>query len=182
MLTDAGFFLEGESMETVRKGSRAKKEKPRFGSQEMWFLYCHLEQMIVDMFPERKVVNKLTENKAEVIVERGVFYPNEVAVGYVSWLCKADRGIDQLLIAIRFRPQLGNVAIWLPVEAEVIENEFSGITAEKLSPKPYLLRQIRQVKSECLDQSYEGIGLAVGVMRRLLERGLYKLPEVTGDL
>lgn len=183
MLNEAGCFVEGKSMESVRAGAKKRKSRPRFGSMDMWYLYCHLELMLGDMFPDRRLANKLTDEIRELVVERGVLYPNEVMQSnYVTWMCKADSGLDALLIAIKFKPQLGNVSIWLPVEVEAIERECSSETMRKLSPTPYLLRQVRRVKSECRDQSYEGIGLAVGVMRRLVERRLYKLPEVVSGL
>lgn len=185
-LTDLGYLPEGETLETARAGRRRPDGSAhrRFGSEEMWLLYCHFEGMLVDRFPDRKFMNSLLADSVDMVVEPGTLYANDRTRSrkYVTILCKSPDNLDVLLIGVKLKPQMGVVDVWLPVDVALVRSHFSRETWSKLSLQVYRYRQNRQVRTVCSNQSYEGVGLAVGVMRRLTERDTYKLPEARHGL
>jgi len=163
--------------EVLKKTARAKPKKARRYTDNVWALHLHFEAQLRDRFGKNRVLNSLhAAGRPTVVVCRpGSFYPVDRTEksGYVTWYCKGEGLHDTPLFSLRFRPRLGAVHIYLPLRIEQVAKRFSEATMRKLhvvevSGEPF--------KTLCRGLREEEIGIAISVMRKLVETGDYEIP------
>jgi len=147
---------------------------------ECWQLHLHWENLLRDRFGDARVYSHLhRQGIPKVVVTPGSFYPVDRAARsrYVVWYCKAERGLDVGLAVVHLVATFRDVAIQLPFDEELLRKRLSAATLSKLRPEG---KPDGQFKTICRRLGHEGVGLAVGVVQKLVERGDYELPKYEG--
>lgn len=170
--------ISGTVADVLAPQDKAKPARSHRFSERMWRLHLHFENHLRDRFGAERVRNSMHEEKQDqVILRPGSFFPVDRSErsGYVVWYCKTGERYDRPLFVVYFRPKLGCVDLHLPVSIEKLEERFSRETLRRLSPAPVVDGWFVTL---CKGLKEEGIGLAVGAMKKLVDRGDYEIPEV----
>lgn len=169
---NADSFIHGR----VSKSKVAKRQK--HSGQECWKLYRHFENQLADRFGESCLANRLCSGSQNhvVFIEGTLYAVDQTNNRYaaVIWYCKTNRGMDALFCKVFFRPRSRSLDISVPITVEVLNEVFSAITMKKLKAG-----SIEQglLKTTFKRLSYEGVGLAVGCLKRLVDRNILEIPR-----
>lgn len=161
---------------------RARPRGVREYGENVWRLHRHFEQQLADRFGEQRLMNRLHVGEVtRVVFKPGVFYPIDRTANSerVSWYCKTGKGPDILVATILMRPLLDAVHIGVGVDLQTLKRHFAAATLEKLNPSTDGVW--RRVRCWFNGLGFEGIGIAVGCLKVLVDQKVYPLPEVGRD-
>lgn len=172
---------DGGTIDSFVHGRLAKTKiatRQKQNTQECWSLYRHFENQMSDRFGESLLANRLcVGNQNLVVFLEGMFYPVDRTnnrVAYVLWYCKTRKGYDNLICKIFFRSRSNSLDISVPIDIETLREVFSETTLNKI--KAVSIEQ-GLLKTTFRRLSYEGVGLTVGCLKRLVDRDVLKLPR-----
>lgn len=147
-------------------------------TQECWSLYRHFENQLSDRFGESRLVNQLcVGSQNHVVFIEGTFYPIDRTsnrIAYVLWYCKTNTGHDTLMCKVFFRSRSNSLDIAVPIEIEALSKVFSDVTMKKLKAVPV---EQGLLKTTFKRLNYEGVGLAVVCLKRLVDRDILGFPR-----
>jgi hypothetical protein len=161
---------------------RARPKGARAYGENVWRLHRHFEQQLADRFGERRMANRLhTDDAVQVVFKPGLFFPVDRTSNSerVTWYCKTGHGPDILIATILMRPALDAIHMGVGVDLRTMERHFADVTLRKLNPSEE--GTWRQVRCWFNGLGYEGIGIAVGCLKVLVDQRVYPLPEVGQD-
>jgi hypothetical protein len=165
-------FIYGRTPKTVRS------IRQKHNSQECWSLYRHFENQLVDRFGVSMLANRLCDDTQNLVVFiEGTLYPvdrTQNKIAYVLWYCKINKGYDTLVCKVYFRSRSKTLDISVPIDINVLNEVFSSVTMKKLSAVPI---EEGLLKTTFKHLSYEGVGLTVVCLKRLVDRNIFELPR-----
>lgn len=172
---------DGGTIDSFVHGRMARMNvavRQKHNTQECWSLYRHFENQMSDRFGESILANRLCGGSKNLVVFiEGVFYPidrtsNKIA--YVLWYCKTNKGYDTLVCKVYFRSRSNSLDISIPITINILSEVFSDVTMKKLKAVP-----IEQglLKTTFKRLGYEGVGLAVSSIKRLIDRDIINVPR-----